>query len=338
MAIETLTFAPGTVATVSRPVSFSIFGGSVGDYVVDAVNAAPVTLTFEIGDDGSVSNAEWDAEFDVPALFVDGFAGSHTGSDSFLFDPTADAPFAFLTEAVSDGLLFSIDPSVTFTVGQNVDALIGGLTNSFDADVSGIICFTPGSLIATPTGPRPVETLAIGDLVITEDRGLQAIRWVGRRRMTGARLRAMPELRPILIPRGSLGPGLPERDMRVSPQHRMLLDGPACRLTHGSDAVLVPAKALLNCAGIAADTGCREVEYVHVLFDRHEIIWADGVRTESFHPGHVAMDSLDAAGRAELLEIFPELAAAPAAYGPTARPAPRMAEARLIGQEVLRAA
>lgn len=187
------------------------------------------------------------------------------------------------------------------------------------ADIPSFICFTPGALITTPRGQVRVEDLQVGDLVITADNGLQAIRWIGSRRMTGARLQAYPDLRPIRIRRDAFGPGMPERDMWVSPQHRMLVRAERTQLDFGETEVLAPAKGLLDDHRVTIDYGLKETTYIHILFDRHEIIWANGTPTESFHPGHHAMDTIEQAARDELYEIFPELRDSPTNYGPAVR-------------------
>lgn len=158
-------------------------------------------------------------------------------------------------------------------------------------------CFTPGTLILTPAGPRPIESLAIGDRVITRDHGAQRIRWIGRRKMP-----ARGRFAPIRFMPGALGN---TREMRVSPQHRMLLQGWRAELLFGTDEVLVAAKHLVNGDTIHVDPS-DTVEYIHLLFDRHEIVYSEGCPSESFHPGEHMMES-DQAIREELLAIFPEL-------------------------------
>ncbi|MEM9012059.1 MAG: Hint domain-containing protein [Pseudomonadota bacterium] len=239
----------------------------------------------------------------------------------------------FLTDApLVPGVVYDAVVENTFPSGFG-----GGPGNeALYADFVDVPCFTPGSMVATPQGARAVETLEVGDLVITRDRGLRAIRWVGERRMTGARLQALPHVRPILIRKDAIGPGVPERDIRVSPQHRVLLEGAACRLQFGVDEILVPAKALVNDDTVRVDEAGREVTYLHFLFDRHEVLWADAMLTESLHPGHMALDAFGGAARAELFALFPDLAERPENYGPTARPTVRMAEARMLARSVLR--
>ena len=110
----------------------------------------------------------------------------------------------------------------------------------------GMICFTPGTRIATPQGLRFIEDLQQGDLVLTRDNGAQAVLWTGHRRISGARLHALPHLRPIRFRSGALGPDRPDPDLLVSPQHRMLLKGRAAQALFSTDEVLVAAEDLVN--------------------------------------------------------------------------------------------
>lgn len=184
---------------------------------------------------------------------------------------------------------------------------------------AGVICFTPGTMIATPNGPRAIESLREGDQVQTRDNGAQDIQWIGSRRMTGARLFAMPKLRPIRIRAGALGIERPDQELLVSPEHRMLLRGPAARTLFNAHEVLVAARDLVNGSTVAVDHALREVTYVHLLLPAHELIWANGVETESFHPANAALGSLGANDRARLLAMLPELEHNPHHYGPHAR-------------------
>lgn len=167
-------------------------------------------------------------------------------------------------------------------------------------------CFTAGSMIATSRGEVPVEKIVAGDLVLTRDRGYRAVRWAGGRALSAKDLTQMPDLRPIRIEKGSLGSGLPVRDLLVSPQHRILLTQEITHLgTEGE--VLVTAADLCCEPGIGVDD-CTEVSYHHILFDAHEIICADGAWSESFLPRAEALGGLHSRQYAEILRIFPELA------------------------------
>ena len=208
--------------------------------------------------------------------------------------------------------------SYPFRIIRNLDNPENGHVNFLDAfgtiigtlnftNIETIVsCFTPGTQIATPYGLRAIETLDKGDLVITRDHGPQAIRWIGQRRIGGAQLAGDAALQPILIRQGALGQGLPERDMLVSRQHRMLVCGPRAELLFGSDEVLVRAHHLTCLPGVSA-VEVPEVTYLHMMFDRHEVVVADGAWSESFQPGERSLGGLDGDERQELFKIFPEL-------------------------------
>ena len=187
------------------------------------------------------------------------------------------------------------------------------------AAAGGVICFTPGTRIMTPDGARLIEHLRPGDAIRTKDNGPQQVIWTGHRRMTGARLYAMPHLRPVRFRSGALGIERPDADLLVSPQHRMLVKGAAALSLFHAHEVLVAAQDLLNDGTICVDRTLREVTYVHVLMERHQIVWANGLETESFHPSNTALETVDPAQRAGLLKILPTLADDPFTYGDFAR-------------------
>ncbi|MFD1195584.1 Hint domain-containing protein [Seohaeicola saemankumensis] len=198
---------------------------------------------------------------------------------------------------------------------------------------SGVICFTHGTRIATPNGPRLVEELCEGDLVQTRDSGPQEVLWVGSRRMSGARLFAMPKLRPIRFRARALGVERPDQDLLVSPDHRMLLRGRAAQALFNTDEVLVAARDLVNGQTIAVDMALREVTYVHLLLPSHHVLWANGLETESFHPAQADLASLAAEDRMRLLAMFPALEYDPHVYGAAARRMLSTSEAAILMHE-----
>ncbi|HEX9856889.1 MAG TPA: Hint domain-containing protein, partial [Paracoccaceae bacterium] len=105
----------------------------------------------------------------------------------------------------------------------------------------------------------------------------------------------------VRIAAGAFGRGLPRADLLVSPQHRMLMTAP------GQEPVLIPAKALISRQGVRVMAGLRQVEYIHLIFDHHEVVFANGAASESFLPGKMALVALDQATRREVFEIFPRL-------------------------------
>ena len=201
-------------------------------------------------------------------------------------------------------------------------------------DAGGVICFTPGTRIATPDGPRLIEELREGDRVNTKDNGAQEIRWIGARRMTGARLFAMPRLRPIRFRAGALGVERPDQELLVSPEHRMVVKGPVARALFNIDEVLVQARDLINGRDVVVDSQLREVTYVHLLLPSHQVVWANGVETESFHPSFTALESLGEIDRSRLLDAHPEFESDPQSYGPPARRNLSPSEAAILMHDV----
>lgn len=167
-------------------------------------------------------------------------------------------------------------------------------------------CFTPGTLIATPRGEVAVELLQVGDRVVTRDNGMQDIRWIGRRHLGWPAMNAHPHLRPILIRKGSLGEGLPERDTMVSPNHRLLVSNERTALYFAEAEVLVAAKHLVGGRAVT-EVEIAGVIYIHFLCDRHEVVLANGAWTESFQPTDWSLKGIGNSQRNEILELFPEL-------------------------------
>ena len=182
--------------------------------------------------------------------------------------------------------------------------IVGTLT--FENIENVVPCFTPGTVIATPKGERPVEELVVGDKIVTRDNGIQEIRWVGAKALTYGELAASEHLRPILITRGSLGHDLPERDMMVSPNHRVLVANERTALYFEEHEVLVAAKHLVDNHRIR-DVQSLGTTYIHFMFDHHEVVLANGCWTESFQPGDYSLNGLGNAQRGEIYELFPEL-------------------------------
>jgi len=195
-----------------------------------------------------------------------------------------------------------------------------------------VICFTPGTRLRTETGEVAIEDLGQGDKLLTRDNGPQEVLWAGHRRMSGARLFAMPDQRPIRMRRGALGLDRPEDDLVVSPEHRVLVTGPAARDLWGEDEVLVRAADLVGDRFVTVDHSLRETWYIHLMLDRHEVIWANGLEVESFHPGFMGLENVSGEQRDLLFEMRPELGESADLYGPPARRMVNRAEAAILLQ------
>lgn len=197
-----------------------------------------------------------------------------------------------------------------------------------------VVCFARGTGIATPAGRRRIEQLQVGDDVLTRNNGPQQIRWIGRRRIGSDRLRSNPRLRPVRIRAGALGNGLPMRDLLVSRQHRMLVHSRIAGRMFGAPEVLLPAIKLVELPGIDVEESAESVEYFHLLFDRHEIIHAEGAPTESLFTGPEALKAMSPEAREELFTIFPELEAPGHAPQPARYIPPGKQQRRFIARHI----
>ncbi|WP_376872840.1 Hint domain-containing protein [Albirhodobacter sp. R86504] len=172
--------------------------------------------------------------------------------------------------------------------------------------ITHVPCFTRGTIIETRFGQMRVEDIEVGHRVLTRDNGYQEVRWIGRRTFTAADLDFAPQLCPVRISAGALGMGLPEADLIVSPQHRIMLTGPSAEMLFGESEVLAAAVHLVGIQGVTR-LPPMGVEYIHIMFEQHEIIRSDGAWTESFQPGDRNVGAMTQAARDELFQIFPEL-------------------------------
>ncbi|MEP2985968.1 MAG: Hint domain-containing protein [Sulfitobacter sp.] len=204
---------------------------------------------------------------------------------------------------------------------QNADA------NTYSYDDTGIVCFAAGNRVMTPQGEVAIETLQAGDLVETLDHGPQPLLWVGRRHVTEAELTANEELRPVLIPKDTLGNS---RDLLVSRQHGMVI---------GPDHLVRAIHLARETSGVRIANGKREVTYVHLFFAQHEIVFAEGIPSESFYPGPEALKMMAPAERSAFLAFMPALdtpealhtvEVTEATYGKPARPFAKPSEIKQV--------
>ncbi|MDR7126168.1 Hint domain-containing protein [Pseudotabrizicola sp. 4114] len=209
---------------------------------------------------------------------------------------------------------------VNFT--YTVASTIGGHIDTGLVKITTIPCFVAGTMILTDKGECPVESLQPGDLVITKDDGPQPLRWIGRRQVP-----ATGSLAPIEIRAGTFGN---HRRLLVSPQHRVLVHDSLAELLFGDTEVLVAAKDLVNGRSVRVIEG-GEVEYVHLLFDRHQIVSSEGLATESFLPGPQSTQMFEVGIIDEICTLFPALDPRTGdGYSPAVRRTLRPYEAQLL--------
>lgn len=296
----------GTVRTTNAlgPVVGTEFGRDI--YVIDAASSA----TFNgLHKNGAVALVQ-----DGVVLAFYSFsdtAGTVTASNG----PAAGMTSTEIGQAGSGESLISSDGSP------------GSYSVNTTPTSGSIPCFRTGTRILTPAGERPIEQLCEGDLVVTGDNGVQPIVWAGAKTVT---IGCGDALAPVRVRAGAFGPGLPNRDLWVSPAHRVLMQGPRCDLLFNTPQAFASARSLLSDRSVIVDRTQRRVTYHHLLFARHQVIWSEGLPTESFHPGPTGLSAFDGPERAEVLSLFPELRSCTGAYGAPARPVLRTAEARLL--------
>jgi len=319
-----------------------ITGGEAGETLGDKIDATLVTQDTSLvytGDEQGTMQAGsntatfseieriWLGSGDDRAEVLTSTSGHVHGGSGFdtlvLPDPAPgeSAPVVTVTSEIDNGDgTTSKTGYVEFPDGSRLDF------ESFEE----ILCFTPGTLIDTLRGRVAVEALEAGDQVLTRDHGYQPLAWTGRRDLTEDELAACPAVAPVRIAAGALGRNLPERDLIVSPRHRMLITGARAELMFGEREVLVAAGDLTGLPGVSRVAG-GGVSYIHVMCETHQIIRAEGAWTESFQPAEAVINALGAETKAELLGLFPELAtpAGRAGYA-SARPVLNGAEVRVL--------
>lgn len=259
-------------------------------YTIDRIQEPSSSGRFTLGDGSDRSfNPQSESNLDVVFLTV-----SRGGVTRYFVIPN-DSYGDMNVQAIRTG---SIED-----VAGNDAALVSTQNNSVD-----VVCFAAGTLIeTTDRSQRTIEDLRQGDPVRTLDHGFQAVKWIGRRTLSRSCLAHNPQARPIRIRRGALGTDVPQYDLLVSPQHRMFVRSAIAARMFDHAEVLVPAKSLLALDGveIAADLEC--VTYYHLLFDRHEVVFANGSAAESLYTGPQALKVLAPADRIEVLSLFPEV-------------------------------
>lgn len=184
------------------------------------------------------------------------------------------------------------------------------------------VCFAAGTLITTPTGDCKVEALRKGDLVQTLDGGAQPILWVG-----GGSVAVSGDSLPVRFAAGTLGA---LQDLQVSGQHLILFHSAAAELLFGEDEVLVAAKDLVGLPGVTQDDRPRIMGYFHILMRHHHLVIADGVASESLHPGTLALATLPKRALADLQATVPDATLALLGRQPAARRILKSHEARVM--------
>ncbi|MCW3780902.1 MULTISPECIES: Hint domain-containing protein [Albidovulum] len=170
-----------------------------------------------------------------------------------------------------------------------------------DMRIADVVCvsFGAGTMVTLPGGSqRPIESLAPGDQVLTRDHGPQPVRWIGRSTM-----RANGAFAPVVITAGTLGNA---GDLVVSPHHRVFLYQRGVHRVGGVAEILVQAKHLVDGEAVVRREG-GFVDYYSLVFDRHEIIYAEGIPAESLMVNEATTGHLPPDLAEEIRARFPGL-------------------------------
>lgn len=293
------------VTDISENTTYSKAAGNLLGVVDNVSSAALDDGEFDAGDDILIGGVPYNIDL-IQEPSSSGRFTLGNGTDRS-FDPGSESNLSVVFLTVSNGadVRYFIIPNDSYG-DMNVQAIrTGSLNNVAGSDAAiistadnniNVVCFAEGTMITTPGGDVAVEAIRVGDLALTRDNGPQPVRAILVQPLD---FNAAPaRLKPIRFAVDSLGPGRPNRPLFVSPQHRMLV-----RDMSGTQ-VLVPAKALTPRPGVRVARGKGQVTYIHLVFSRHEIIYANGTMTESFFPGTMALGAVPERCRAEIENIF----------------------------------
>ncbi|MFT4149371.1 MAG: Hint domain-containing protein [Paracoccaceae bacterium] len=236
-----------------------------------------------------------------------------------------------------DVVLFSVGGQIYFVYPEGPPSITGAVALVVNVTPAAYhlfspVCFAADTLIATPLGERPVQDIRAGDEVLDCDGQPHRVIWSGHaaRDLPLALIPDAARWLPVVIPANALGEGLPWRELRLSQQHRVMIEGAEAELLFGASRVLSPAVGLLGDV-CHLDRQCRHVDYHHILCDCHLVLQANGLPAESLLPGPQARRSM---ARAEAEALFPDLPGGDEIEA--ALPLLRMSEARLLNAEMTR--
>jgi len=330
-ATFTATYADGTTETLTwEAYDPYTFGGATGDNIdmsfgYDWHNLSTTKLLTSLSIDLQPANSVFDTTLDMDDYPVGNSTPSSLNGFPFKLAPEYEDIPGVITATYSGIVNLSGSAAVgdlytTMVIdfsGLPDGGLLGDLRWNSDIDTikeeddltpTGVKCLTRGTLIATDQGEVPVETLQRGSMIRTQDHGYQELVFTMSRVMEKAELRKNTKLYPIRIGAGALGAGVPKRDLMVSRQHRMVVQSNIAQRMFGAQTVLVAAIRLTKMPRINIETSIQRVEYFHLIFKHHEVIFAEGAPTESFLLNADSQNTLSPRQREEFYTLFPDMA------------------------------
>ncbi|WP_120499078.1 Hint domain-containing protein [Roseovarius sp. EL26] len=291
---DTLTGGGGNDTLTGGPGADVLTGGTGND-----------TFVHNAGDGGTVIT-------DFGAGSTNANDGDNTNNDFINLSAFYTNQAEFKADLADDGILNQSDGSDysdNTALGGSITGLAGlsGASSPSILEQTGIACFARGTLIQTMEGEVAVENLKTGDQVLTLDNGYQPLGLALSRMVTSVELRQNPKFRPVRIKAGAFGEELPRQDLLVSRQHRMLVRSSISQRMFDEAEVLVSAIKLSEFENIHIDEAIQFVEYFHLVFESHQILFANGLQSESFYLGSNAMNALEQDAIEEILSLFPQV-------------------------------
>lgn len=299
------------MAKITVTTSGPVIVGDDDEVIIDIPGGGEVTIIADptANVDKIRIRFKGDTESDTANVLLSSFSENNLMIEIIEYDGTDEinllgAYNQYVDPDQVDEYTFDYTGSDTQTYSGYVKAKDGGEKDFTAPDAPIIICFGKGTEIETLEGPKPVEQLQIGEMVLTQDHTISPIRWIGSTHFNERELAQWPELRPVRVRKGALGVGRPNRDILLSPQHRVLIAGWRAELHFGEAEVLVPIKALVGKQDIEIDQDCREISYYHVLLESHKILFANDLPCESLFLGDQSIIAFSKGALVELQSVL----------------------------------
>ncbi|CAN0173437.1 unnamed protein product, partial [Chrysoparadoxa australica] len=204
-----------------------------------------------------------------------------------------------------------ITPGPCFRMGNSLECEMGyvdSITVNDRTDRRYMTGICGEANVRTPLGGRRVEMLKPGDMVLVRHNGMQPVRMIWTWTVTAAEMRKHPELAPIRLKPRAVGPMMPNRDLRIASGHRVLIPGYRIAGAEDQPGCLMRVDGVASASDAAySDWSSEEVTYYNLVFDRHEVITAEGLPIETFRPSPKALNLLDIGAQQRLKDLFPEL-------------------------------
>jgi hypothetical protein len=291
----------GTAGTAGDGVGVYINGGSLttSSLVVGVYDSA--TSSFNTAVDfgaaaGTTATGGGSMTVNYGARFLGDIAGFQHGDS---IDITDMAAGSYTFDRTTDTLTTADNGIIQFTGPSGASFQFNPDDPTDSGTIITIACYCRGTRILTERGEVAIEALRVGDRVMTLS-GLRPIRWIGHRSYSDQMVADHPDLLPIRIRAGALSEALPARDLRVSPEHAMYVDG-----------ILVAARDLVNGVSIVQEQEVEELTYFHLEFDAHSVVFAEGAPSESFvdDESRVQFDNVE-----QYWQLYPNAVDGPARF------------------------